>query len=60
MDRLEMYYDEMNEALAEAVEDYDILDADSFVRGYRAGYYAGLDRGMELEHEALLNVVDKG
>jgi len=45
--------DTFDKELEEALDEYEIdsIDQDAFTWGFEAGYMAGIDRGMEIEHE---------
>ena len=44
--------------LADAVEDWIIKpeEEEVFTAGFEAGYLAGIDRGMEVEHDATMTL----
>ena len=59
-DQLEQYWNVLEAAQSEFIENFysdepadDVMLAieQAFVAGFRSGYFEGLDRGMELEHE---------
>lgn len=57
MDQLDKYYKELDDAYEVWLEsrgrEAEAETLDPFGAGFSAGYFLGLDRGMELEHEAL-------
>ena len=44
---------DFDEALAEAMMMWSVVEGEEepFMAGFEAGYLAGIDRGMEVEHE---------
>lgn len=49
---------EFEEALEDALDEWDVLavEVDTFTDGFEAGWMAGVDRGMEVEHELSLEL----
>jgi len=44
--------------LEDALDEWDVLavEVDTFTDGFEAGWMAGVDRGMEVEHELSLEL----